>query len=194
MAADLPFEALGLYFHCNRFIVSQANPHVVPFLTPDWDGRARLDSNIVSGALWAAEMFINMDVRQRVKYLAKMKLLPRVFGAEISSVFLQKYSGDATITPFHRRDGIWRVLAQPNEQDMCEYLSEGARGACAHASSPDLCATEPAEHGAERLTCAGGNAPPPRFCTRLQRRGLTCLTSAPSWESRRRCRGARGGS
>ena len=131
MAADLPMEALGQFFHCNRFIVSQTNPHIAPFITKEWDGRDRLDSNVLSSAIWAVEAWLNMDVRSRTKYLAKLKLLPRFFGAEITSIFLQRYSGDVTIVPYHS-GGHFSALTQPSEDDLRQYLAEGARATWPH--------------------------------------------------------------
>jgi hypothetical protein len=128
VAADIPAQALGLLFHCNRTIVSQANPHVVPFMAGDGEApRARIDTNPLSRALHAVELTLHMDVRARTKYLAKMRLLPRFFGAELSQLLLQRYSGDVTIMPEQPLMSQWRALSQPSEADMVRFIAQGQR-------------------------------------------------------------------
>jgi hypothetical protein len=136
-AADIPYEQLSLLFHANRIIVSQTNPHVLPFLS---DGQSFLqstiDSSFLSRAIVMLEQYLHLDVRARVKHLAHLKLLPSWFGFSASRVFLQKYSGynAPTITPQQQWLSQWRALSQPSRTDMEAMILEGQRATWRHLS------------------------------------------------------------
>lgn len=72
--ADVPTQRLAELFHVNNCIVSQVNPHVVPFVH---EGATSQESGIRS-LLDKAEFFLNLDMQQRCKTLAKLRLLPKV--------------------------------------------------------------------------------------------------------------------
>ena len=147
MASDLPLEALSTLFRATRSIVSQCNPHVVPFLRDDEDDdgmivRSPLSEgncdrapgrNLLTGLLWALELWLNLDVRQRCLFLAKLRLIPKFFGADVSSLFTQTYRGDVTILPQQAiGGGQWRALSQPTEVDMADFITDGARATWPH--------------------------------------------------------------
>lgn len=106
---DIPAQQLALLFHCTRIVVSQTNPHVLPFLpshddgataaaaptdlhagggggglTAAADGRPR-PAGPIDSALQSLESFIRADVGARTAYLVRLRLLPRIFGAELVS-------------------------------------------------------------------------------------------------------------
>ena len=41
----------------------------------------------------------HLDLKARMYRLSKLRLIPHIFGQDISKVFRQKYSGDVTIVP-----------------------------------------------------------------------------------------------
>ncbi|RYG40932.1 hypothetical protein EON68_03650, partial [archaeon] len=131
MASDIPASEMALMFHCNRTIVSQTNPHIVPFMR-DTGPRAYIDSNPLSRMLSAIQTWATLDISMRSSYLAHMRLLPKFFGAELSSVLTQRYSGDVTIVPHQPMLSQWRALSQPSEQDMANYIRAGERATWPH--------------------------------------------------------------
>lgn len=143
LGADLPHRELGLLFHCQRVIASQANPHVVPFLSTTAAGASGgavkpIDSNIVSRLLMALQITAAVDVRSRVLLLSKLRLLPRFFGEDASQLFLQSYEGHCTIVPHYPAFSQWRALVQPDEAGLRALVAAGERAtwpALAHIRS-----------------------------------------------------------
>ena len=87
MSADLPVECLRRQFGVTNLLVSQANPHVVPFLRVH---EAHAGRNLLSEALHRAERQLASFVHLRVQHLARARLIPRWFGGELlGGVFLQ---------------------------------------------------------------------------------------------------------
>jgi hypothetical protein len=73
-----------------------------------------------------------MDVSFRARRLARLRLLPRVFGQDISGVFLQRYAGNVTITPRMGLLDKFHALSHPTEADMRRYIAEGQRSVWPH--------------------------------------------------------------
>lgn len=67
---------------------------------------------------------IDLDLRHRSLILAKMELLPKLYGQDVSALFKQKYHGNVTIVPDMRVEdslGIKAIL-QPSLEDMRIYI------------------------------------------------------------------------
>lgn len=80
-----------------------------------------------------------------VEQLSKMRLLPKLYGQEISSVFKQKYHGHITIIPdliWDEKFGTWcdevivegvtgiiavKAIMNPTVKDMIHYIAGGQR-------------------------------------------------------------------
>src|SRR5438034_223684 len=98
---DLPMTRLAEMFNVNHFIVSQVNPHVIPFV-------ARDDKTIVpeeevdtpSGPGWVETLtdLAKGEALHRMHVLAEMGIFPTTL-TKARSVLSQKYSGDITIFP-----------------------------------------------------------------------------------------------
>eukprot|EP00742_Colponemidia_sp_Colp-10_P008059 GILJ01008696.1.p1 GENE.GILJ01008696.1~~GILJ01008696.1.p1 ORF type:complete len:688 (+),score=66.97 GILJ01008696.1:43-2064(+) len=113
--SDCPTAELSMMFNCNQFIVSQVNPHVVPFL-----------ANYKSKRLFDRfEYFLSIDIRQRCQKLAKLRLIPRLYGQDFSGVFMQSYKGHVTITPTMSLTDQLKAISHPDEDDMKRYIREG---------------------------------------------------------------------
>ena len=125
--ADLPMQRLAELFNVNYFIVAQVNPHVNPFIRAHT--RPGRNGNKGGGALREIEYMLNIDVQQRMRKLAKLGLIPRVYGNDIAPVFMQRYVGNVTIAP---RMSLWdnfRAIQQPSFMDMKRYIEFGQRAA-----------------------------------------------------------------
>lgn len=107
--------------------MSQANPHVVPFLREAGGRRSRIDNNIVSRGLHAIETLLHIDMEHRTSVLARMRLLPKWFGQESSGLLLQQYTGHVTIAPRQQLLSQWRALSHPSEIEMAGYIRDGSR-------------------------------------------------------------------
>jgi len=121
---DLPMETMASGFDVTNFIVSQVNPHVVPFVSDDIDKPSNSKS-----LFHKLESVIAGDVRHRLKMLAFLGLFPKIYGHQFSSYFKQNFSGNVTIIPdfrFLESIGIKAIL-NPTVQDMTHYIEAGQR-------------------------------------------------------------------
>lgn len=120
---DLPMKRLGRLFNINHFIVSQVNPHAVPFLVSR-HGRGPL-------AL-AADLTLSsarIQMAQTLKVLQGRVKSPRIHNVMEHGRLLaeQEYKGDINIHP--QLDG-WmyrRLLANPSVDDLKRYVSLGEK-------------------------------------------------------------------
>lgn len=121
---DLPMETMASCFNVTNFIVSQVNPHVVPFVGDDID-----NPNFRKSVFHTLESVIAADVRHRLKMLAFLGLFPKIYGHQFSSYFKQNFSGNVTLIPdfiFLEAIGIKAIL-NPTVEDMDRYLDGGQR-------------------------------------------------------------------
>lgn len=115
MATDLPMERLSELFNVNHFIVSQVNPHVVPFmwLTRNWG----LIGNLLRDEL-------KVRATQLCSYWESSSYH---FLRQIASIINQKYTGDITIIPDLTLDDYHRLLANPQKEWMISARKRSER-------------------------------------------------------------------
>lgn len=184
MHSDVPAEQLSLLFRVRRTIVSQVNPHVAPFMQ---QGRRPGQGRSVLAALRSYLYWLNLDVRQRLRKLAKLKLLPRFFGQEFGTVFTQRYTGHLTITPYNGLLSLHKALRNPTVTDMKEYLAVGQAATWPHLPAArhmmavelvlrDIC---------QQLEQAVVQAPtqPPKFAHNRRDSSKAALSAAASFAS-----------
>jgi TAG lipase/steryl ester hydrolase/phospholipase A2/LPA acyltransferase len=121
---DLPMETMASCFNVTNFIVSQVNPHVVPFMGDD------VHQPLFRKSLFhTLESVVAADVRHRLKMLAFLGLFPKIYGHQFSSYFEQNFSGNVTLIPefiFLEAIGVKAIL-NPTREDMDRYLLGGQR-------------------------------------------------------------------
>ncbi|KAG8163592.1 hypothetical protein KVR01_006889 [Diaporthe batatas] len=131
---DLPMTRLAEMFNVNHFIVSQVNPHVVPFLAKDDrlysehdDSRPELfgtshNSNLATTLTTLAKD----EVLHRLQFLAELGIFPTAV-TKLRSVLSQKYSGDITILPEFSVQDLPRILKNPSVEFMERATLAGER-------------------------------------------------------------------
>ena len=104
--SDIPVMYMGRVFDGHFNIVSQVNPHVVPFFFNNTGeaGRPLRSWNSKGGwrggfLLSLSEMWLKEDMRKNVRILSAMRLLVDVMGVDWGALWLQDSMGDLTITP-----------------------------------------------------------------------------------------------
>lgn len=128
---DLPMTRLAEMFNVNHFIVSQVNPHVVPFLAKDDAATFRDNQTTSSGAGTADWLFTVTNLAKgealhRMQVLADLGIFPNLV-TKARSVLSQKYSGDITILPeIYYRD-FPRMLKNPTADFMVQACLSGER-------------------------------------------------------------------
>ncbi len=140
--ADVPFKQMSSLFSVSNFIVSQVNFHVIPFLQhklPDNHGDAAAHSPHGMAGHSTFKFVVStldLDLKHRVLTLAKIGLLPKLYGQDISKMFRQSYRGDVTVVPDLKMDesvGI-KAIMNPSVLDMQAYIKGGSRACWPHLS------------------------------------------------------------
>lgn len=129
---DLPMTRLAEMFNVNHFIVSQVNPHVVPFLIKEEDSvswEAQQSSATVSaGPTWLHSMtdLAKGEALHRMQMMVELGIFPNLLTKAVS-VLSQKYSGDITILPEISYADFPRMLSNPTEEFMHQAMLTGER-------------------------------------------------------------------
>ena len=119
--SDLPMLRLARLHNVNHYIVSQTNPHVVPFMLNDHAPRQGLMP-------LARELAVNAG-RGTVK-LARAHLQGspvRRVADQLNAVVAQRYSGDITILPNHSPRQLLRMFSNLSSRELAQFISEGER-------------------------------------------------------------------
>lgn len=127
---DLPMMRLAEMFNVNHFIVSQVNPHVVPFMTKDERHVSERDGGF--GASHSASFTTTLtqlakdEVLHRLHFLADLGIFPTAM-TKLRSVLSQKYSGDITILPEFSIHDLPGILRNPTVDFMERSTFSGER-------------------------------------------------------------------
>lgn len=128
---DLPMAQLAEMFHVNHFIVSQVNPHVVPFLAKE-GGMISAPNNLCSlftpGSGWMHKIagMAKDEALHRMNMLAELGIFPNCLTI-LRSILGQKYSGDITILPEMSYANFPKVLQNPNADYILQAVLSGER-------------------------------------------------------------------
>lgn len=123
---------LAEMFNVNHFIVSQVNPHVVPFLIKDEDNldeeARRSTTSIVPGPTWfnSISHLAKSEALHRMHTLAEFGIFPNILTKTVS-VLSQRYSGDITIFPEISYAHFPRMLSNPTPGFMRQAMLSGER-------------------------------------------------------------------
>jgi TAG lipase/steryl ester hydrolase/phospholipase A2/LPA acyltransferase len=125
---DLPMTRLAEMFNVNHFIVSQVNPHVVPFLIKEEEaiGAEALQESAGSGWMQDFASFAKDEALHRLDMLIEMGVLTNVV-TKARSVLSQRYSGDITIFPAISYENFPKVLSNPTTDYMEHCLLTGEK-------------------------------------------------------------------
>ncbi|KAL8965243.1 MAG: hypothetical protein Q9183_003956 [Haloplaca sp. 2 TL-2023] len=129
---DLPMTRLAEMFNVNHFIVSQVNPHVVPFLLKEEDDITQevqqSTATAPSGPSWlhSATHLAKDEALHRMRTMAEIGIFPNALTKAIS-VLSQKYAGDITIFPEISYTDFPRMLSNPTPEFMDNAMLCGER-------------------------------------------------------------------
>jgi len=107
-------------FNVNTFIVSQTNPHIIPFISEEKVSKSRF-------SFW--RIFKNLvfsEIRHRFMQIQSLGLLSNTVSKYLS-VFTQEYKGDITILPVPRWIDYFKILSNPTQEDIERCKIFGAR-------------------------------------------------------------------
>jgi TAG lipase/steryl ester hydrolase/phospholipase A2/LPA acyltransferase len=127
---DLPIMRLAEMFNVNHFIVSQVNPHVVPFLAKEDNNP---DAKQSASAFAAGPGWLNTltdlakdELLHRMHVLSEMGVFPN-YMTKARSILSQQYSGDINIFPEISYTQFPLVLTNPTQEFMAQALLAGER-------------------------------------------------------------------
>ncbi len=122
---DMPAKRLARLYGVNHYIVSQTNPHVIPFIT---DGKKKDDvlSLIRNASVSTARAWINAGAGSIERPLSLSPALTRMTNVTLS-VLNQDYIGDINILPPKRYFNPFRILAFLSENEILDLVSAGER-------------------------------------------------------------------
>lgn len=126
---DLPMTRLAEMFNVNHFIVSQVNPHVVPFIARDEEAITKdANSHRDSGPGWMYTLanLAKNEALHRMHVLSELGIFPNLV-TKARSVLSQKYSGDITILPEIDYRDFPRMLKNPTAEFMVTTCLSGER-------------------------------------------------------------------
>ncbi|KFY45218.1 hypothetical protein V494_01077 [Pseudogymnoascus sp. VKM F-4513 (FW-928)] len=127
---DLPMTSLAEMFNVNHFIVSQVNPHIVPFLSSSAPSLAqpsafKLNSHL-SPLLGPLTRLAKSEALHRLHVLAQLGVLPNICN-KARNMLSQKYSGDITILPRVEYRDFVAILKNPSPGFMVRACEAGER-------------------------------------------------------------------
>eukprot|EP00045_Choanoeca_perplexa_P007418 m.66924 g.66924 ORF g.66924 m.66924 type:complete len:695 (+) comp14066_c0_seq1:117-2201(+) len=152
--AQLSMERMAELFNVNHFIVSQVNPHVVPFLRS-------VSSTSRNTLLHGLAMAAGSEVMHRLRQLAHVGWWPGPF-VWIKSELLQQHLGHVTIVPTLTMTTLVNALTNPSPKVMRWFSREGARAVYPYMHVIELrCRVERALHDATRRVRSTIRSPRP---------------------------------
>ena len=126
VVSDLPVERLMHLHDVNFTIVSQTNPHVVPFL----GNRHRHDKpglmNLPMQLLKSEFLFHGRGIFDLFRRQLKPELLRQLSG-QVYTILAQRYYGDVTIAPRFQAQHYARMLSNPTPELVRQMIMEGER-------------------------------------------------------------------
>jgi NTE family protein len=128
---DMPAKRLARLYGVNHYVVSQTNPHVIPFVT---DSKRRQDTLGVwkDAGTKTARALVNASATTLEKPLSLSPALSRMTNLWLS-VINQDYVGDINILPASRYFNPFRVLAFLTETEIRDLVRAGE-----HATWPKV--------------------------------------------------------
>ena len=124
-------QRLSEIFNVNHFIVSQVNPHVVPFLAKDEEKASqdvKQSFSVAASPFWlhGVSVFAQSEAIYRLAALADYGIFPNTLTKAVS-VLSQTYSGDITILPEISYSDFPSMLSNPTTEFMVEAMLRGER-------------------------------------------------------------------
>jgi TAG lipase/steryl ester hydrolase/phospholipase A2/LPA acyltransferase len=126
MVSDLPVERLMHLYGVNYTIVSQTNPHVVPFLDTSMNVSKRKLWKMPGVLLKAEASFHGKAVCNYVRQHTKSEVVRQLSG-HCYSMMSQNYYGDVTVAPRYKLGHYLKVLSNPEPEFIKEMMLEGER-------------------------------------------------------------------
>ncbi len=122
---DMPAKRLARLYGVNHYIVSQTNPHIIPFVRDSRRRNSKADV-LRTAATRTAREWLNASAEIMRKPLAKRPGLSQLTNT-VLAVINQDYMGDINIIPPFRFFNPSRILAHLTEEEIMNLIRVGER-------------------------------------------------------------------
>uniref|UniRef100_A0A7S4KKZ0 PNPLA domain-containing protein n=2 Tax=Guillardia theta TaxID=55529 RepID=A0A7S4KKZ0_GUITH len=129
LQTDLPIARLSELFNVNHFIVSQTNPHAIPFMCKparirkSSEHRARHRPSILSRGWNVMRYLVTSELAHRFKQAVTMGLVPKLLEATL----FQRLSGDITIVPPFKACMYTNIISNPTWDTIKQFMIDALR-------------------------------------------------------------------
>ncbi len=127
LQSDLPRMRLRRLFNVNHFIVSQTNPHVLPFIS----AREPNESGLIHGAKRLALGSARFQAKAALRFMRNNLPQPlqriRRHLDYATGVLDQDYRGNVTLLPGFDLGNYTRVIRNPRDRDVRRLILQGER-------------------------------------------------------------------
>ncbi|MBE9549213.1 MAG: DUF3336 domain-containing protein [Proteobacteria bacterium] len=121
---DIPKERVNRLHNVNHYIVSQTNPHVIPFMNGDIEETGLIpfiQDVVLKAPVVQIEHFLEM-VHQHFEIPGLSSVIKKAH-----ALVSQNYSGDITIYPDHQLIRVSKILANLTPDQATKMMHEGRR-------------------------------------------------------------------
>jgi len=120
---DLPIQRLARIYGVNHSIVSQTNPHVLPFLSRAEASHKTVGSYLKDMVISNARYNVNQVLDFTKNRISNRGLALLVDKAH--SIVSQRYQGDINIVPARQPMNAFRILSNASPEDVARYIRSG---------------------------------------------------------------------
>lgn len=125
MSDDLPAKRLARLYGVNHYIVSQTNPHVIPFVS-DAQRRQNITSVLKYAGTRTAREWLNASATIMRKPLARRPRINQVTNT-VLAILNQDYIGDINILPPFRFYDPRKLISHLSVKDILSLIEAGER-------------------------------------------------------------------
>mmetsp|Transcript_54943 Transcript_54943/g.128496 ORF Transcript_54943/g.128496 Transcript_54943/m.128496 type:complete len:598 (-) Transcript_54943:249-2042(-) len=129
LQTDIPTTRLSELFNVNHFIVSQTNPHAIPFMSKGRSVRKGMEHKrndspgLISRGWSVLRYLITSEAAHRFKQAINMGLVPKILEATL----FQRLSGDITIVPPFSLKFYTQIISNPTWQTIEKFMADASR-------------------------------------------------------------------
>ncbi|KAF9957419.1 hypothetical protein BGZ72_001844 [Mortierella alpina] len=124
VSPETPLTRLSELFNVNHFIVSQANPYIVPFMSRGLKDRKSGGSDGMGYSAGLAERVARVilaEIKHRMGQLNQIGILPRFFIQLVE----EKVSGNVTIVPEVQLQDFMTLISNPTHESIQYWILKG---------------------------------------------------------------------
>ncbi len=126
VVSDLPVERLMHLYDVNFSIVSQTNPHIVPFMEMNNKRKKRGPLSLPARILKSEVQFHGKATFDYLRNSVDNELFRQVSG-HMYSIMAQSYNGDVTVAPHYTLRHYMNILRNPSPDMVKELILQGEK-------------------------------------------------------------------